>query len=357
MSDKYNIEDHVFLIGKLTSFSHCLDDDTKLFIKRYEDSIKKVFCSALKTRIAFKQDYYQKKYYPIQKEIDKINIYIICEPVFNAWYDLEKNSINLSLYLLNIFIRLYNFQNLARGLRTIDTMNLDKFKDHIFNVHSRKRRLSEFKILLAETPKYEIKEIKGELHLLWFDQNNYEFEYNGQCVEHGISLVYCHEMMHWHINRFKKEIRDQFIEEAKKMLFFCISEYSFFDIQKFLSIKPDAVEAWAEEICADFIAFDMAFASDNNIKKQKDTYLAIAYYYVALRVNELVENDVLNRNEGLKLNESHPPAAVRELTVMHWRAKVAEMSYIEYMLKMAGPWLYIYSIFDATITDLLEEIN
>lgn len=357
MSGKYNIGDHVFFVGKLTTASDCLNEEQKLFLKKYENAIKGIFCAALASQVTFKQDYYQEKYSPIQKEIEKITIYIVLEPIFNAWHDPEKNTINLSLYLLNIFMRLYDFQDLAKAIRNRELTDIDTFYADIYNEHNRKQRLSEFKTILSETPKYEFKTVNDEFHLLWLNWNDYEFKYDDRCVMDSITLIYRHEMMHWHMRRFKESVRKQYIKEATDMLFFCVREYSFADIKKFLSVKTNAVEAWAEEICADFFAFHMTLVLNDSVQKQRDIYLAIAYYYASLHVEELIQNDALNNSQGIKLNESHPPAAVRQLTLMHWLAKDMGMPFEQYMLTSAGAWLHVSIVFNTTITDLMEGIQ
>lgn len=336
MSGKYNIRDHVFFIGKLTTTSECLNKEQEEVLKNYGEAIKRIFCNALASQVTFKQYYYQEKYSPIRREVDKINIYIVLEPIFNAWYEPEENAINLSLYLLTIFLRLYDFQDLAKTLRNMDSTDIHMFREYLDNEHNRKQRLTEFKTLLSQTPKYEFKTIDGELHLFWLDWDDYELKYTDQCVMDGMSLIYRHEMVHWHMRRFKATVRKQYIKEAIDMLSFCIREYSFADIEEFLSVKTNAAEAWAEEICADFLAFNMTLELNDSLQKQRDIYLAIAYYYAALRVNELVQNDRLNSNQRLKLNESHPPAAFRELTVMHWLAKDMGVPFMEYIFTMAG---------------------
>lgn len=354
MSGEYNIGDHIFFRGKLTLASECLNREQEVFLKKFEDLIKGVFCRILASQLMFKQDYYQEKYIPIRKEMDKINVYIVLEPVFNAWYDSEENTINFPLYLLNVFKRLYDFQDLEKTIRNIDFIDLDTFQEPINNECNRKQRLLQFKTLLSQLPKYEFKMINGEWHLLWFDALDYKFKCDDTSAMIAISLINGHEMVHWHMRKFKVSVREQYIKEAIDMLLFYIREYSSVDIQEFLFGKPDIVEAWAEEICADYFAITMSLQLNDGIQKQRDVYLAIAYYYAALRVDELVQNDRLNNNQGLKLNESHPPAAVRELTIMHWLAKDMEMPFIEYILTVAGAWFYVSSFFDETIMDLIK---
>ncbi len=45
MSGKYNIRDHVFFIGKLTTLE-CLNKEQEEVLKNYGEAIKTIFCSA-----------------------------------------------------------------------------------------------------------------------------------------------------------------------------------------------------------------------------------------------------------------------------------------------------------------------
>lgn len=296
----------------------------------------------------FKSEYYQNKYKPIKNEIQKIKFVINLEPKRNDKFNSKENTIWLSLYTLEQFIRLYRFQNITNLLMRA-TFLMDDYISLIENKKKRKKRKDALIDFIYQQPFYDLSVIDGKAHIQW--TIDYIIENPPECYEiDGMRIVFQHQMAYWHMARFDENVRKKFLNKAKSTLLKCIDIYSYKKIKEFLVSNKAAKDLWAKVICADFFACDMNIEKRNTPQAKKYIYFAIALYFTLLKIEEF------RKVNGFKLDIHYPPAAIREMTVLHMLANEYGIPLEAYFQYIAGAWFFTSTFFDSIIQDIKDGI-
>lgn len=326
-----------------------ISNDSK-YIEEFIQVLKKIFEKIILNQVYFDRDYYEEKYCPIEDELSKINFNIIALPVNNAWYDMENNTINISVYMLEMFIKLYSFEETEIKVNEKDIISLDALETLLNDPELRMMRRKAFKKYWKKNSKIIVDERKT-IHLQWrieYILNHFD----DRRMIQGLEIVFRHEMAHWHIKRIKKNVREKEMCEIEEKLIYVIREQGFYQSYDYLSTHPETIVLWCEEIYADLIAIDMSHhICDGQLSEQKDMFIAIAMYYTLLRAEEV------KNIKTITIQKTHPPTLLRERTVFFLLAETNKSSVLEYAIYTAGAWMAIRSVFETIFDDIIIETN
>ena len=314
---------------------------------------KRLFAGMFACQIYFSPEYYEIQYLPIENEAKKINLNIVGMPVNNAWYDIKDNTINISVYTIEQTLKLYNFTKVELLEKIGDSICLDDYVAILNNSELRKKGNNFWKnYWKKECRIYE--DENGIFHLEWSLEQIFKY-YNKKNMLQGFELIFRHEMIHWNVKHFKKEVKEKRIKKIREKMFYIIDKLGFGKTFEYLQKYKMAIDLWCEEIYADIIAIDMSLSEcektnqkSENIKK---VFIATAVYYTLLRAEE-----VRNINT-IMVQSTHPPTLVREATVFCLLAETNKMSVEKFAVQVAGAWTMIREIYEMIFRDIMVEEN
>ncbi len=272
--------------------------------KLYSDMIAQIIGESL---FLFEDFYYAADIKMVEEDMRSIHYCIDLMPAVNAYVDIYHNRIILYLFtitatnhmtimteLLDLLTREEHATNEEILRKALEWADAD---DNIGRIERYIEYYSIRKPLLIEGE-------QGKTYLKWLDGIFQRQKYSFYTYD-ILKLIFLHELGHWQYARFTDHMR---CEYSKPVNTFFQKHFT----EEYLLSNRQMLDAWAEEIIADYIAL-LVFTKNhrqNGEDKQctKACYIAIGLYYGLIAMEEL------GSGQYGKTAGTHPPAKLRQET-------------------------------------------
>lgn len=339
--DNYKISDHIIFEGYFDGDEHENNHLKQLLIETFSDIFKE--CGY------FNDLRYKKEYLPIEDALKKLTYIIGFQPQVDAWENNFNNEICINLYLLVSLSMLSTFRDIINFLRSNQSISFERCKQYYTEEHLSEKGKVELTQMFEKWNQYSILNECNKIRIIW-SLELFNKESESLFITLASKIIFHHEMMHWHLYRFKEDVKDYYIKCASQELIDYISTFSTSNkylyecLQNYLT--NDILALWAEEITADVMSTSSLLNSCNTESETRDIYISLGLFYSLLKVQELY-----NSKNRIVISYSHPPAYIREQVTKQLLAKTHGYSTDYFDFKIAGSWTLYRTIIDIIIED------
>ncbi len=339
-------------IQQYIHFSDPLSNDPVTDSKRrklYSDIVAQIIGESL---FLFEDFYYTADIKMVEEDMRSIHYCIDLMPTVNAYVDVYHNRIILYLFTMvatnNMTIMTELLDLLTHEEHATNEEILQKaleWADSDDNISRMERYIADYsqkKPLLIEGE-------NGKTYARWKDNIFQQHKYSFYTYD-ILKLIFLHELGHWQYARFTEHMR---YEYRKPVNAFFQKHFT----EEYLLSNQQILEAWSEEIIADYIAL-LVFTknhrgNDNDKQCTKACYIAIGLYYGLMAMEEL--------GSGLyqKMTRTHPPVKIRQEAAQELYANffsgILGIPYDIFIGKEIQEWYVIQLYFSKIIKEYWEK--